>query len=441
MKLNTLFLAAIISCCTFSCIKKPGVFNIGHTVPGNGSVTISAISPTHGAAGTSVTISGTGFSVTSTSDIVKINGALAQVSSASENSLIVTIPVKAGTGAVTLTIGSQTVTGPVLTYDPAYVVSTYVGSISGFADGTGQNALFKQPMGICVDADGNLYISDGGNFKIRKIAAGGVVTTLAGSTSGFTDGPAATAQFKGPWGICRDGQGTLYIVDESAHAIRKLTTAGNVTTMAGGTEGYATGSATTSKFEYPAGICMDAAGVPYLTDAGNSLIRMIYGGYVYNIAGTPCQTGWADGTGSQAMFSDPYGICTDGKGNFYVADTYGQTIRKVTSGGVVTTIAGRDQQEGTADGTGAKASFFQPSAICVDKDGNLFVADTQNHLIRKVTAAGEVTTIAGTGKAGSVDGTGTAASFNQPFGICIDAQGTLYIADTYNNTIRKIVQE
>jgi sugar lactone lactonase YvrE len=440
MKLKFVLGTAVVLCCTFSCIKKPAAFNFGKTVPGSGPVTITGISPTHGAAGTSVTISGTGFSATSTNDIVKINGVLTQVSSAAENSLVVSIPVKAGTGAITVTIGGQTVTGPVLTYDPAYIVSTFVGSSAGFADGTGQNAQFKRPYGICVDADGNLYVADAGNYKIRKISATGVVTTLAGSTQGFTDGSATTAQFKGVVGIARDAQGTLFITDQSAHAIRQLTTAGNVTTIAGGIEGYSGGSVTAAQFDYPAGICTDAAGTPYLADASNSLIRMVYSGYVYNIAGTPCQTGFADGYGSQALFNDPLGICTDGQGNFYVADTYGQRIRKVTAGGLVTTIAG-SQRQGTADGTGTDATFFQPSAICIDSNGNLYVADTQNHLIRKVTPSGVVTTIAGTSHAGKADGAGTAASFNTPFGICVDAQGTLYVSDTYNNTIRKIVQE
>ena len=437
---------AVLSICFFSaCIKSsipippPPPSNIGSS--DSGSLTISSISPVHGAGGTTITVYGSGFSTIGTNDVVTINGKTASVVSASADSVVVTIPVKAGTGAVSVSIGSKSVTGPVLTYDVVYMVSTLAGSTKGDADGTGPGAQFYQPDGICVDASGNLYVSDAANNKIRKVTSAGVVTTIAGSTKGFQDGSAFTAQFNQPFGICVNAQGTLYIADYWSHAIRQYTAAGGVTTIMGGTMGYATGGLGTAEFNNPAGICTDSTGAIYVADAGNSCIRGIYGGYVFLLAGDPCYSGTTDGVGTGAFFSDPYGLCTDGKGTFYVADTYTQTIRKVTSDGVVTTIAGRALREGTQDGPGDKATFFQPSAICIDSNGNLYVADTQNHLIRMVTPAGVVSTIAGTANPGHADGIGTAASFNTPFGICVDAQGVIYVSDTDNNTIRKIVQQ
>jgi serine/threonine-protein kinase len=438
------FLAAAVLFCIASCIKVeiPTLHphSSGPDTTTTVTLTITSISPTHGAGGTTITIAGTGFSATGANDIVNINGQAATVISAGANSLVVTIPVKAGTGPVTITVASNSATGPVLTYDFAYVVSTYAGGTAGFADGNLLSAQFKHPTGICIDPSGNLYISDGGNYKIRKIAASGVVSTLAGSTQGYIDGTPGSAQFEQPMGLCMSSTGTLYIVDQGAQAIRSLSTPGGVTTVSGGGEGYVSGSISTAEFDNPAGICMNAAGTLFVADASNSLIRGISATKVFDIAGNPNQTGSADGSGTQAQFNDPFGICTDGNGNFYVADTYGQKIRKVTGAGVVTTIAGSDA-EGAADGTGAAASFFQPVGICIDAAGNLYVADTQNHLIRKIATDGTVTTIAGTGSAGNADGVGTAASFNTPFGICVDAQGTLYVADTYNNIIRKLIQQ
>jgi sugar lactone lactonase YvrE len=437
MKNRFLPLMTVIVCFILSCQKGE---DTPVEPPPVTPLTISSITPTHGAGGTNITIAGTGFSATTASNTVQINGKPATVVSAQSTSLVVTIPVKAGTGDVTLTVDAKTVTGPVLTYDTVYMVTTLAGSTGGFADGTVQNALFNKPTGICTDTDLNLYIAERGNYKIRKIAAAGQVTTLAGSTKGFTDGPAATAKFQQPMGITRDAQGVLYVADMTANAIRRIATDGTVSTIAGGTEGYSPGSVTTAMFYQPAGICVASSGAVYLTDFGNHLVRNISGTMVNNVAGYACQSGWADGTGNQARLNGPLGMCIDAQGSFYVADTYGQRIRKVTAAGVVTTIAGSDMQ-GKADGTGNQATFFQPGAICVDATGNLYVADTENHLIRKITPAGVVTTIAGTGNTGKADGIGTAASFNSPAGICVDAQGALYVADTYNNLIRKIVQQ
>lgn len=409
------------------------------TPPATNTVSITSITPTHGAGGTNITIVGSGFSTTAASNLVKINGKTATVVSAKTDSIVVTIPIKAGSGDITLTSGDKTVTGPALKYDTVYVVSTVAGSTMGFADGNLSNAQFYRPHGMCTDAAGNVYIADRGNCRIRKISTTGDVSTIVGTTSGFTDGPAATAQLKSPFAVARDAQGTFYITDYSAHAIRKYTDAGGLVTISGGTMGYAAGTLATSLFNYPTGVCVNSSNKVYFLDASNVLVRSVNGNNIDNIAGNPCQSGGTDGWNTGARFDNPFGLCSDGA-NLYVADTYGQKIRKVTPTGDVTTIAGSYIQ-GKKDGVGTEATFLFPSAVCVDASGNLYVADTDNQNIRKITPAGVVTTIAGTGNKGSADGIGTAASFNQPYGICIDAQGNIYVADTFNNRIRKIVQQ
>ncbi|HEV2483585.1 MAG TPA: IPT/TIG domain-containing protein [Puia sp.] len=420
-------LAIFVSSCIRTYIPIPPPPHTGSTTP-DSALTITGLSATTGAGGSNITIYGTGFSTTLADDQVTINGKTATVVSAAADSLVITIPVKAGTGIVGVTVGSTTATGPALTYKAAWVVTTFAGSTKGTADGSGTGAQFFQPMGICSDAAGNLYVTDAGNNELRKITTAGVVSTLAANAAG--------------WGICIGKQGTLYFCDPWDNCIRQYTTAGGVTTITGGAQGYYGGPVSQAQFNFPAGICTDSTGVLYVSDAGNSIIRDIYAGAAGNIAGNPCNSGYTDGIGTQAMFSDPYGLCTDGQGTLYIADTYSQRICKlVAQYSQVTTIAGSHLREGTRDGAGNVASFFQPGGVCVDINGNLYVADTQNHLIRMITPDGTVSTIAGTGNPGDADGIGTAASFNQPFGICINSQGVLYVADSYNNKIRQLVAQ
>lgn len=420
-------LSLFVSSCIRTSIPIPPPPHTG-TTGADSSLTITGVSATTGAGGSNITIYGTGFSTTLTGDQVTINGKTATVVSAAADSLVVAIPVKAGTGIVAVTVGSTTATGPVLTYKAVWVVTTFAGSTKGAADGMGTGAQFNQPMGICSDAAGNLYVTDAGNFELRKITASGTVSTLATNAEG--------------WGICVNKQGTLYFCDYWDHTIRQYTAAGGVTVITGGTQGYMGGLVSQSEFNNPAGICTDSTGMLYVTDASNSLVRDIYSGMVGNIAGNPCQTGYTDGIGTQAMFSDPYGLCTDGRGTLYVADTYSQRICKlVAQYSEVTTVAGSHLRQGTKDGPGNVASFFQPGGVCIDANGNLYVADTQNHLIRMIAPDGTVSTIAGSGNRGDADGIGAAASFDQPFGICVNAQGVVYVADSWNNKIKQLVAQ
>jgi IPT/TIG domain/NHL repeat/GYF domain 2 len=327
---------------------------------------------------------------------------------------------------------------------PTGVVTTLAGTAgaSGSADGTGSAARFASPVGVAVDGSGNVYVADFYNNTIRKITPAGVVTTLAGTagTSGSTDGTGSAARFRIPYGVAVDSSGNVYVADTYNQTIRKITPAGVVTTLAGtaGSWGSVDGTGSAARFASPVGVAVDGSGNVYVADSGNHTIRKITpAGVVTTLAGTAGSVGSADGTGSAAQFNFPRGVAVDGSGNVYVADT--NTIRKITPAGVVTTLAGTAGTSGSADGTGSAARFYSPRGVAVDGSGNVYVADTFNSTIRKITPAGVVTTLAGTaGSVGSADGTGSAARFDDPSGVAVDGSGNVYVADTWNHTVRKI---
>ena len=310
----------------------------------------------------------------------------------------------------------------------------------GSADGTGSAARFYYPLGLAVDAAGNIYVADEKNHVIRRIAPGGVVTTLAGGSGcpGYTDGPAAAARFRLPKGVAVDTVGNLYVADAGNHAIRKITPAGVVSTLAGnGVSGSTDGIGAAARFHIPSGLAVDAAGVVYVADSNNNIIRKIASdGTVSTLAGTAGVYGSADGTGAAAGFFYPLAVAVDAAGTVYVTEIGNNTVRKITPAGVVTTLAGKAGTFGSDDGLGSAARFRSPEGIAVDAAGNVYVAD---RAIRKITPAGAVTTIAGaSGVVGSADGTAGAARFRSPSGIAVDATGNLFISDRDNNNVRKI---
>ena len=322
------------------------------------------------------------------------------------------------------------------------IVSTIAGSgISGIIEGTSIEARFNYPSGIAVDASGTLYVADQRNNKIRKITSSGVVSTLAGTGNiGSIDGIGTTAGFFYPMGIAVDASGTLYVADQRNNKIRKITSSGVVTTLAGiGSSGSANGIGTIASFNYPSGIAVDTSGTVYVADQRNYKIRKITSsGVVSTLAGSG-NIGSIDGIGTEASFYNPTGIAVDVSGTIYVADQNNSIIRKITPSGFVTTFAGNGYT-GSNDSTGTAASFFYPTGIAVDNSGNVYVADQRNNKIRKITSTGVVTTFAGNGTSGSTDGFGITASFNYPTGITIDANKNLYVADQRGNKIRKIAQ-
>ena len=268
-------------------------------------------------------------------------------------------------------------------------------------------------------------------------------TTFAGmAASGMSDGAGGVARFDYPYSVAVDGAGNLYVADSNNQTIREITAAGMVKTVAGsaGIFGSSDGQGLAAQFSSPQGVAVDKAGNLYVTDTNNQTVRKISSaGVVTTLAGTAGITGSADGTGREAQFDLPSGIAVDGSGNVYVADSNNQTIRKITPAGAVTTLAGGAGIHGSADGIGSAARFSNPQGVAVDNSGNVYVADTNNQTIRKITASGAVTTLAGAaGIVGRADGAGAAARFNYPFNLAADGSGNIYVADVWNSTIRKI---
>jgi hypothetical protein len=316
---------------------------------------------------------------------------------------------------------------------------------SGSANGTGRSARFALAGGLRVDNEGNIYVSDSSNYTIRKVTTAGVVTTVAGTPGklGSTDGPASSALFAGIGGVAIDLAGNLYVADSGNYTIRKITPAGMVSTLAGvaGSRGEVDGTGSAARLYDPQNLAVDRAGNIYVADGNGDAIRKVTpAGVVTTIAGSPLNAGAADGAGDLASFNDPTGISVDGFGNVYVADFGNDTIRKITPGDVVSTIAGYPGVAGSADGTGSAASFNGPAGVGVDSSGNVYVADSTNDNIRRVNPAGFVTTIAGqAGDADSIDGLATNARFDTPGDVSIDNSGVVYVADSGNSTIRRII--
>ncbi len=338
---------------------------------------------------------------------------------------------------VGLLLSSLAIFGQV-NYEPNVMVSTFAGG--SFADGQGTAAKFYNPSSVCVDASGNVYVADYSNNRIRKISPSGLVSTLAGSGSfGSADGQGVAASFKSPKGVCVDASGNVYVADKGNYSIRKISPSGLVSTLAGGGQDAADGQGKSASFYYPTSVCVDVSGNVYVADIYNNKIRKISpSGLVSTLAGLGFSDyigGSTDGKGTVASFYNPCGVCVDASGNVYVADNGNNKIRKISPSGLVTTLAGSNAY-GSADGQGTDARFQSPSGVCVDALGNVYVADYNK--IRKISPSGLVTTLAGYNAYGSADGQGAAARFQSPVGVCVDASGNVYVADNGNHKIRKI---
>ncbi len=326
-----------------------------------------------------------------------------------------------------------------------YAWSTFAGSSGtpGTADGRGSAARFRNPIGVAVDDVGNVYVADAGNYTIRKVTAGGVVTTLAGSAGnpGPADGSGSAAQFRWPAGVAAGSGGTVYVADTDLHTLRTVSASAVVTTLAGNTGniGSADGAGSAARFNNPLGIAVSGTGTIYVADIYSRTIRSVTAaGVVTTLAGLAGHIGSVDGTGSAARFYDPLGVTVDVAGTVYVADSSNHTIRRVSAAGVVTTLAGLAGSAGSADGLGPVARFSLPFGLAADGEGNLYITDSRNYTVRRLTATGEVTTIGGlAGYPGSTDGTSSAARFASPYGIAVDRGGNLYVADAENHRISR----
>lgn len=339
-------------------------------------------------------------------------------------------------GIVAVTIACAAIPGGATS-----LVSAYAGMLlTGSADATGTAASFNVPKGVAADGAGNLYVADRDNDTIRLIAPGGIVTTVAGTAgeAGSTDAQGAAARFNAPYGIAVGPGNTLYVADYGNSTIRKITLAGataTVTTLAGAalTPGSADGTGAAARFYGPTALAVDGAGNVYVADFLNDTIRMVTSaGVVTTLAGYPGVAGSSDGTGSSARFYGPRGIAIDGSGNLYVADEGNDTIRKITvAGGVgtVTTLAGTPNTWGSANGATTAATFNAPLNVAVDGSGNVYVADFDNSLVRKITVAtSQVSTVAGVARQPVFDAGVLPGSFAGPIGVALYGS-SLYVID------------
>jgi sugar lactone lactonase YvrE len=288
-----------------------------------------------------------------------------------------------------------------------------------------------------MDSSGNLFVADTGNNAIRKISSSRVVTTLAGqSTAGIVDATGTNAKFSAPWGIAVDASGNVFVGDSSNNRIRKIAS-GVVTTFAGqATAGLVSGTGTSARFNNPRGLAFDASGNLFVADFGNNAIRKITSAGVVTTWAGQATSGFTSGTGTNAQFNGPSGLSVDSFSNIFVADTGNNAIRKITSAAAVTTFAGQSTA-GSTDATGTNARFSGPSDVTIGATGELYVADTNNNLIRTITTGGVTTTLAGNTVAGFVDGTGTSARFDAPLGLVFD-QLALYVSDNGNTALRLV---
>jgi NHL repeat len=323
-------------------------------------------------------------------------------------------------------------------------VSTLAGQalVSGAANGVGTTALFSDPAAIVADTSGNVYVADSLNNAIRKIATNGVVTTVAGQlgVAGSSNGTGTNALFNDPYGLALDAGGNLYVSDTGNEVIRKITPGGVVTLFAGmvGQAGFTNGAAGAAWFSSPLGILLASNGVVLVADSGNHCVRAISNGVVSTFAGSPGD--WGTNDSAPARFNGPVGLARDGQGNVYVSDSNNHTIRKITPAGVVSTWAGVPGADGCVDGKGVVARFCKPAELALDAQTNLYVADSFNHVIRKIARDGTVSTVSGgAGLYGAADGLNGQGRFFNPYGLAVDASGRLVVADAYNDLVRLVL--
>jgi hypothetical protein len=311
----------------------------------------------------------------------------------------------------------------------------------GNADGVGAVAKFMGARGVATDAVGNVYVADTGNHTIRKISTSGQVTTIAGTAgqAGTANGLGAVARFRGPWALAVGADGVVYVADTENHAIRKISTSGEVTILAGspGLGGSQDGTGTGARFYRPMGIAVDASGTVYVADTGNHTVRMITAaGVVTRVAGRASFAGYVDGGVSQSMLSSPMGLALAADGSVWVADSNNFVLRKL-SAGILSTIAGMAGESDLINGQGSVARLRGPIGLTADEEGSVYFSELSSQYIRKCTAGGVVSTWAGVpNSSGAVDGAYAEVKFYQPAGLAMDGQGNLYVADSGNSTIR-----
>jgi sugar lactone lactonase YvrE len=329
---------------------------------------------------------------------------------------------------------------------PAGVITTVAGTgLPGFSGDGGRatSAALFEPFGVAVDGAGDLFIADNANQRVRKVGPAGVITTVAGiGTNGFSGdgGRATSAALSDPDGLAVDGAGDLFIADHGNSRVRKVNPAGVITTVAGnGTQGFSGdgGRATRAALYGPSGVALDRAGDLFIADSRNSRVRKVDpAGVITTVAG-----GGTGGDGGPATSAavDAGGVALDAAGDLFIGG--GSRVRKVDRAGVIRTVAGNGTDGFSGDsGPATSATLESSGGLAVDGAGDVFIADTYNNRVRKVDQAGIITTVAGNGSDtfSGDGGRATAATLDDPGGVAVDGAGDLFIADTRNGRVRKV---
>lgn len=403
-------------------------------IPDDRLPVIQSVEPDSGTYGTSVTIRGEQFAALSEGLKVAFNGVEAEISDISDNEIEVSVPKRSKTGPVALTIGNQTVSGPIFKYLLTVTVTTEAGSgLEGNVNGEQSAARFNEPWGVEVNDAGSIFISDYQNTAIKKVYRGQTVSTFA---SGFTSNP---------MGLALGVDGTLYVAGSFNNLVHAISPAGEISRFAGtGFIGDEDGEKLLATFNVPADIAIKQSNLTlYVADAFNNKIRAISpDGEVSTLAGLRAR-GYRNGPGPQALFYRPVSLALNAEEtDLYVSDLLNHRIRKVDlSTGFVSNFAGEGVR-GFRDGPVEEARFNEPLGITVDRDGTVYVADSENNRIRMVKN-GRVSTLAGTGEAGLQNGSGEEALFNDPYHLVISRNGgsVLFVVDRMNNVIRRVLIE
>ncbi|WP_435285818.1 RICIN domain-containing protein [Streptomyces bacillaris] len=337
--------------------------------------------------------------------------------------------------------------------DFAAPISTVAGNGTAGDGAPAVSAQVGRPVGIAMDRTGTLYVADYAGHRVRRITTDGKISTVAGTgsgTHGGDGGPATSAHLKNPCGVAVDSTGNLYIADSENYRVRKVTPDGKISTIVGSSTSTTSGDgglATSARLYRPTGVAVDSEGVLYIADYGGHRIRRITtDGKISTVAGTgSANFGGDGGPATSAQLRNPYGVTVDDEGNLYIADRGNHRIRKVAAAdGKISTIAGTGSASFGGDGGPAtSAQLNNPFATVLDSTGALYISDYGNHAVRKITPDGEISTVAGTGTGGMEgdNGPATEAQLKNPAGVAVDCVDTLYIADHNNNRVRKAASE
>lgn len=331
-----------------------------------------------------------------------------------------------------------TTTSPSRAGDSIHTLAGVPG-VAAHADGPGSQARFSDPAGMALDTLGNLLVADSANHCLRRLNLDGSVVTLAGQPG--QPGMDAT-HFDSPTALAVAPDGTIFVADSGNHVIRRVLPGGRISTVAGkaGESGAMDGLAGEARFHSPLGLALAQDGSLVVADAGNHAIRRIASdATVSTLAGSLGVWGTEDGPAATARFNGPVGLAFDAAGNLLIADSANHTLRRFSTNGTVTTFAGKAGDDGCLDGSADRSRFSNPAGLAFDARGSLYVVDSANHVLRRVKPDGMVSTVAGlAGTEGSTDGDLRAGRLFNPYGLVVTATGSLMVSDAYNQTLREV---